>query len=75
MEENDESLHNFLYERNAKTLVEEKICFKTMTNPSCIDPLITDLPKQFCFLVRLDAFFIFLPGQVLLGQVFVVVSR
>ena len=47
MEEDDEALHNFLYERNAKNLVKEKTCFKSVTNPSCIDLLITDSPNSF----------------------------
>ena len=47
MEEDDEPLHNFLYERNAKNLVKEKTCFKSMTNPSCIDLFITDSPNSF----------------------------
>ena len=36
MEEDDEALHDFLYERNAKNLVKEKTCFKSMDNPSCV---------------------------------------
>ena len=38
---------NFLDERNAKNLVKEKTCFKSMTNPICIDLLITDSPNSF----------------------------
>ena len=47
MEEDEEELHNFLYERNAKNLVKEKTCFKSITNPSCIDLFITDSPYSF----------------------------
>ena len=52
MEEDEEVLQNFLYERNAKNLVKEKTCFKSMDNPSCIDLLITDstvsnIPQQY----------------------------
>ena len=34
MEEDGEALHNFLYERNAKNLVKEKTCFRSMSNQS-----------------------------------------
>ena len=47
MEEENDVLKNFLYERNAKNLVKEKTCFKSITNPSCIDLIITDSPKSF----------------------------
>jgi exonuclease III len=46
-EEEDEALNNFLFERNAKNLVKEKTCFKSMTNPSCIDLFITNSPNSF----------------------------
>ena len=47
MEEDEEAVSNFLYERNAKNLVKEKTCFKSVTNPSCIDLFITDSPNSF----------------------------
>ena len=46
-EEEHEALKSFLFERNAKNLVKEKTCFKSITNPSCIDLFVTNSPQSF----------------------------
>ena len=33
----DHYLENFLYQHELKSLVKEKLCFKSISNPSCID--------------------------------------
>ena len=36
-EEHEDYIRDFLHEHNAKNLVKEKTCFKSLKNPSCID--------------------------------------
>ena len=40
-------LNDFLVEYDAKNLVKENTCFKSMENPSCIDLFITNRPRCF----------------------------
>ena len=46
-EESEPCLNNFLYHRHAKNLVKEKICFKSINNPSCIDMFLTNSYRSF----------------------------
>ena len=47
VEENENCLSDFLYEHNAKNLVKEKTCFKSLDNPSCIDLFLTNCHQSF----------------------------
>ena len=47
LEEDDSPLKDFLFEHNAKNLVKQKTCFKSINNPSCIDLLITNCYRCF----------------------------
>ena len=47
IEENEGYLHDFLLEYNAKNLVKEPACFKRLSNPSCIDPFLTNCHPSF----------------------------
>ena len=40
-------LSEFLYEHNGENIVKEKTCFKSLTNPSCIDLSLTNFPSSF----------------------------
>ena len=40
-------LEDFLFEHNAKNLVNEPTCFKSLNNPSCIDLFLTNTPQSF----------------------------
>ena len=46
-EETNEFLADFIFEHNAKNLVQEPTCFKSQDNPSCIDLLLTNSPQSF----------------------------
>ena len=46
-EEHEKYTKDFLHEHNAKNLVKEKTCFKSLTNPSCIDLFITNSHQSF----------------------------
>ena len=47
VQEEDDSLKEFLDEFNAKKLVKDKTCFKSLDNPSCIDLFITNSYQSF----------------------------
>ena len=47
VEEEESCLREFLYEYNAKNLVKEKTCFKSIDNPSCIDLFLTNSYQNF----------------------------
>ena len=47
LEEEQQILKDFLFEYNAKNLVKEKTCFKSIDNPSCVDLLLTNSPCNF----------------------------
>ena len=47
MEEGVETLSEFLFEHNARNLVKEKTCFKSLENPSCIDLFLTNSHLSF----------------------------
>ena len=47
VQEEDDSLKEFLDEFNAKNLVKDKTCFKSLDNPSCIDLFITNSYQSF----------------------------
>ena len=40
-------MNDFLYEYNAKNLVKETNCFKSLDNPSCIDLFLTNSYQSF----------------------------
>ena len=40
-------MSEFLYKFNAKNLVKEKTCFKSLDNPSCIDLFLTNVHQSF----------------------------
>ena len=42
LEESEPYLSRFLFEINAKKIVMEPICYKSLSNPSCIDLVITN---------------------------------
>ena len=46
-EETEPQLSDFLNQYNAKNLVKEKTCFKSIDNPSCIDLFITNKSSSF----------------------------
>ena len=46
-EEHEVDLSNFLGTYGLKSLVHEKTCFKSLTNPTCIDLLLTNCSKSF----------------------------
>ena len=43
----DDYLESFLYQHQLKSLVKEKTCFKSISNPSCIDLLLTNNALSF----------------------------
>ena len=47
VEEDAECLQEFLFHYNAKNLVKEKTCFKSIENPSCIDLFLTNSYQNF----------------------------
>ena len=47
MQEEENSLQEFLDDFSAKNLVKEKTCFKSLENPSCIDLFITNSYQSF----------------------------
>ena len=46
-EESEPCLSRFLFEMNAKTIVEGPTCYKSLSNPSCIDLVITNSSSSF----------------------------
>ena len=47
VQENETILSEFLNAYNAKNIVKNKTCFKSIENPSCVDLIITDKPGSF----------------------------
>ena len=47
IEEEEDPLHEFLHQHNAKNLVKEPTCFKNPENPSCIDLFLTNCSRSF----------------------------
>ena len=47
MQENETILSEFLHACNAKNIVKNKTCFKSIENPSYIDLIITDKAGRF----------------------------
>ena len=47
MQENETILSEFLNAYNAKNIVKNKNCFKSIENPSCVDLIITDKSGSF----------------------------
>ena len=46
-EDSEPCLGNFLFEHNAKNIVKDHTCFKSVENPSCIDLVITNSTSSF----------------------------
>ena len=46
-EETNPIMSEFLFNNDAKNLVEQKTCFKSTNNPSCIDLFVTNSPRSF----------------------------
>ena len=46
-EESEPCLSQFLFEMNTKNIVKKPTCFKSLTNPSCIDLFITNISSNF----------------------------
>ena len=46
-EESEPCLSQFLFEMNAKNIVKEPTCFKSLSNPSCTDLVITNGSSNF----------------------------
>ena len=46
-EESEPCTWQFLFEMNAKNIVKEPTCFKSLSNPSCIDLIITNSFSNF----------------------------
>ena len=46
-EDTEPCLSDLLYEYEAKNIVKEKTCFKSILNPTCIDLFITNCPQSF----------------------------
>ena len=46
-EESEPCLSQFLFEMNAKNIVKEPTCYKSLSNPSCIDLVITNSSSSF----------------------------
>ena len=47
VEESEPCLSQFLFEMNAKNIVKEPTCYKSLSNPSCIDLVITNSSSSF----------------------------
>ena len=46
-EDHEIEISSFLNNHETKNIVKEKICFKSVLNPSCVDLFITSSPKSF----------------------------
>ena len=46
-EESEPCLAQFLFEMNAKNIVKEPTCFKSLSSPSCTDLVITNISPNF----------------------------
>ena len=46
-EDHETEITNFLNNHEAKNIVKQKLCFKNVFNPSCVDLFITNSPKSF----------------------------
>ena len=46
-DESEPCLSQFVFEMNAKTIVKEPTCYKGLSNPSCIDFVITNSSLSF----------------------------
>ena len=40
-------MSEFLFKNDSKNLVQQKTCFKSTNNPSCIDLFVTNSPRSF----------------------------
>ena len=47
IEETDAIMSEFLFKNDSKNLVQQKTCFKSTNNPSCIDLFVTNSPRSF----------------------------
>ena len=47
IEETDPIMSEFLFKNDSKNLVQQKTCFKSTNNPSCIDLFVTNCPRSF----------------------------
>ena len=47
IEETDPIMSEFLFKNDSKNLVQQKTCFKSNNNPSCIDLFVTNSPRSF----------------------------
>ena len=47
MQENETTLSDFLNAYNAKNIVKNKACFKSIENPCCVDLIITEKQGSF----------------------------
>ena len=47
IEETDPVMSEFLFKNDSKNLVQQKTCFKSTNNPSCIDLFVTNSPRSF----------------------------
>ena len=47
IEEADPIMSEFLFKNDSKNLVQQKTCFKSTNNPSCIDLFVTNSPRSF----------------------------
>ena len=47
IEETDPIMFEFLFKNDSKNLVQQKTCFKSTNNPSCIDLFVTNSPRSF----------------------------
>ena len=54
IEERDNPLAVFLYERSARNLVKEPTCYRNLENPSCIDLFTTDSIRSFSRACRIS---------------------
>ena len=46
-EDSEPCLSQFFFEMNAKNIVKEPTCYKSLSNPSCIDLVITNSSSSF----------------------------
>ena len=47
IEETDPIMSELLFKNDSKNLVQQKTCFKSTNNPSCIDLFVTNSPRSF----------------------------
>ena len=47
LEKSERCPSQFLFEMNAKNIVKEPTCFKSLSNPRCIDLVITNISSNF----------------------------